>query len=128
MKQYYKEYYYWEDYINGMYEMDNIKNESELISLAINMLSNKELFLNTCIEVIENWTISTKVNLTNKQCNRKAWLGQASCNYKYKVPEILTRIAWSKLDIIQQYEANEIAQKVINSYELNYEKKDTKLY
>ena len=88
----------------------------------------KELFLNTCIEVIENWTISTKVNLTNKQCNRKAWLGQASCNYKYKVPEILTRIAWSKLDIIQQYEANEIAQKVINSYELNYEKKDTKLY
>jgi len=128
MKQFYKEYNYWEDYINGMYEFPKQKDEEKYILLAIEMLTNNELFLNTCKEVLINWTISSRVNLTNKQCNRKAWLGQASCNFKYKVPEICTRIAWGKLNINQQNEANKIAEQVINSFELKYEKQDTELY
>jgi hypothetical protein len=128
MKQFFKEYNYWEDYINGMYEFPNPKDEQKFILLAIDMLTNNELFFNTCKEVLINWKISSRVNLTNKQCNRKAWLGQASCNFKYKVPEICTRIAWGKLSINQQNEANKIAEQVINSFELNYEKQDTELY
>ena len=128
MKQFYKEYNYWEDYITGMYEFPKQKDEERFINLAMEMLSNKDLFLNTCKEVLINWTISSKVNLTNKQCNRKAWLGQAACNYKYKVPEICTRTAWGKLSIEQQNEANKIAEKIIISFEFNYGKKDIELY
>ena len=128
MKQFFKEYNYWEDYINGMYEFPKQKDEEIFINLAMEMLSNKDLFLNTCKEVLINWTISSKVNFTNKQCNRKAWLGQAACNYKYKVPEICTRTAWGKLSIEQQNEANKIAEKIIISFEFNYGKKDIELY
>ncbi|CAB4165180.1 hypothetical protein UFOVP916_64 [uncultured Caudovirales phage] len=128
IRQIYHPYNLWEDYINGMYKFPKQQDEEKYILLAIEMLTNKELFLNTCKEVLINWTISSSVNLTNKQCNRKAWLGQASCNFKYKVPEICTRIAWGKLSIEQQNEANKIAEQVINSFELNYEKQDTELY
>jgi hypothetical protein len=111
-----------------MYEFPKQKDEQKYISLAIDVLTNNTLFFNICKEVLINWKISSRVNLTNKQCNRKAWLGQACCNFKYKVPEICTRIAWGKLSINQQNEANKIAEQVINSFELNYEKKDTELY
>ncbi len=127
MKQFYKEYNYWEDYINGMYEFPNNEHEEKQVSLAIEVLSNKYLFMSICKEVLINWPISSKVNLTNKQCNRNAWLGQAACNYKYNVPEICTRTAWSKLSIEKQNEANDIANKVINSFELNYGKQDTEV-
>lgn len=128
MKQFYKEYNHWEDYINGMYESYNQKDENKFISLALKMLTNKELFLNTCKEVLIKWPISSKVNLTNKQCNRNAWLGQATCNFKFNVPEICTRLAWGKLSKDQQLTANKIADKIINSFELSYEKKDRELY
>ena len=128
MKQFYKEYYYWEDYINGMYNIPKVIEQKKYILLSIKMLSNEDLFLETCKEVLINWKISTKVNLTNKQCNRKAWLGQASCNFKYKVPEICTRFAWKELSINQQQKANKIAELIINNFELNYEKKDIELY
>lgn len=128
MKQFYKEYIYWEDYINGMYDLHKKEDEDYLVSNAIKLLTRKDLFLDTCKNVVLNWKISSMVNLTNKQCNRKAWLGQASCSFKYKVPESCTRIAWGKLSLIDKVEANKIAQSVINSFELNYERKDIKLY
>lgn len=128
MYQYFENYIYWEDYINGMYDFPKKEDEILLISLAIEMLTNNELFLNTCKEILIDWTISSRVNLTNKQCNRKAWLGQAACNYKFNVPEILTRIAWGKLSDIQKYNADAIALKIINHFELSYENKNNKLY
>jgi hypothetical protein len=128
MKQFYAEFIYWEDYINDMYDLPEKEDEEEYVLSAIKMLSDTDLFLETCKEVLINWTISSKVNLTNTGCNRKAWLGQATCSYKYKVPEVCTRIAWSRLTIEQQDSANRIAEKIIKSFELNYEKKDTELY
>lgn len=128
MNQFFKEFHYWEDYINGMYRIEKNKNESELINLSILMLTDLKLFEKTCSDVLINWTISSRVNLTNKQCNRKAWLGHACCNYKFNVPEILTRTAWGALNNIQQIEANNVAQKFINTFELNYEKQDKELF
>ena len=128
MNRFYSEYINWEDYLNGMYDISKQENESSLINSAINLLSNRDNFKSACISVITHWPVSTKVNLTNNKSNRRAWLGQASCNFIYKVPEILTRIAWSKLTILQQNEANEIAEQVIKSFEINHEKKDKELY
>lgn len=128
MKQFYEEYIYWEDYINGMYDTPKKEDEERLVLLAVEMLTNNDLFLETCKEVLVNWKISSKVNLTNKSCNRKAWLGQASCSFKYKVPEICTRTAWGQLSFFQQTEANKVAEQIINSFEINYERQNTELY
>lgn len=128
MEQYFAEYIYWEDYINGMYEIPEKKDIDRFVIMAVIMLTDLDLFITTCKSVTNNWIISTNVNLTNTSCNRKAWLGQACCSYEFKVPEICTRIAWSKLSVLQQNEANNIAEKIINSFELNYERKNIELY
>ncbi len=121
MQQFFEKYTLWEDYLNGMYEPYNSANEENYVSLAVLLLTDCNLFLNTCNLILINWPISSKVNLTNKSCNRKAWLGHAACNYKYKIPEVCTRIAWSKLSEEQKERANEVAIQVIKSFEEKYE-------
>lgn len=127
MRRYYKEYYYWEDYLNGMYSAEN-PEDKEKINSCINLLSDCELFLETCKKVVDVWKISSKVNLTNKKTNRQAWLGQASCSFLYNTTELQTRNAWSKLTELQRFNANLIADKIIKNFELNYENKNYKLY
>ena len=128
MNQFYSHYENWEDFKNGMYCIEKKENEQTLINNAIVMLSDDAMFYETCKELLKVWTVSVKVNLTNKQCNRKAWLGQAACNYKFKTPEILTRIAWGKLSNIQRYHADQVALQIINHFELSYENKNNQLY
>ena len=80
--------------------------------------------------MINNWKSSADVHLTNKECNRKAWIGQASCCYYANVPEILTCIAWNQLTEKQQQKANLIAKKIIEIYEKKnkkYENEDDEL-
>ena len=53
MKQYFESYIFWEDYINGMYDAPNKIEEESFISKAIEVLSNTDLFLSTCKEVLK---------------------------------------------------------------------------
>lgn len=117
LKRIYKPYTLWEDYLNGMYDYSKSDNDSILIEKACKLLSNETLFFNTCLNVLDNWKISSDVNLSNVSQNRKAWLGQAACCFKYKVPEILTRFAWSEINEEQRIKANNVAQKIISIYE-----------
>lgn len=116
MKQIYHPYYKWEDFKNGMYQTI-FENEEELIQKAVNLLSNPLEFYTICLFILDEWKIATDVNLSNTGCNRKAWLGQAACCYKNRVPEILTREAWQRLTEEQRNIANEVAQKIIDKYE-----------
>ncbi len=116
MNQIYHPYHLWEDYKNGMYSL-TFSDENLLIDNATKVLSSNSLFDSICEELIIAWPISTEVNLTNVSCNRRAWLGQAACCFKYSVPEILTRVAWNRLNADQQKTANLVAEKHIINYE-----------
>lgn len=123
MKQIHKPYWQWEDYLNGMYETvcnDEIDQQSKVIEL----LSNCELFYLVGLEMISKWVVSSEVNLTNNRINRRAWIGQASCSYKFGVIEIQTKIAWGLLQENQRIEANNVAEKLIKMYE----KKDKAIF
>lgn len=124
---YHAEYTLWEDYNNGMYDT-TVVNEEDLIYEAMLVLCNPKLFMTICYDVLKYWEIASKVNLTNVNSNRRAWLGQAACSYYKNVPETLTRKAWSQMSDLQRYEANCIADKIIKLFEMSYEKKDRKLY
>lgn len=117
MKQFYAKYTDWEDYKNGMYDIVDKDIKDDLILKSIDLLKDNELFYNTMLNILRDWKISTKVNLTNKECNRLAWLGQAACSYNHKCPELLTRIAWGKLTDQERNKANRIANKIIKKYE-----------
>lgn len=123
MQQFYAPYSQWEDFNNGMYCSTVTKDENQIIK-AKSLLSNPIEFKNTLIKLLKDWPISTKVNLTNKGANRRAWLGAAACNHKHGVTEINTRYAWGELNDIQRFNANTIAELIIT----DYERKNSKLY
>lgn len=127
MKQFFSEYTEWEDFKNGMY-VTSVNNFYELEIEAIKILTNESLFFSLAKSVISNWIISSKVNLTNTSYNRRAWVGQASCCYGKGIPEVVTRSAWSKLSDSEKIKANNIADKIIKSFEVNYEKSNNKIH
>ena len=117
MKQIYFPYTEWEDYLNGMYELNKDTDDEYLISKAIDLLSNQDLFFNTALEVMKNWVKSADVNLSNKNSNRRSWIGQSACFYAEKVPELLTREAWARMTPEYRNDANKTAEKIIRIYE-----------
>jgi hypothetical protein len=73
--------------------------------------------------MVSEWIYSAEQNLSNSSRNRQAWIGQASCCYKYGVPEHITKYAWRLMSFEQQHKANQIANKVIKIWEdVNAEK------
>ncbi|NBW35029.1 MAG: hypothetical protein EBR30_08420 [Cytophagia bacterium] len=116
MKQVFTHYEKWEDFQAGMYSLLDIVDKDKKVIGAINLLSNENDFYIASKQVLENWKIATEVNFTNKQQNRRAWLGAAACMYVHNTPEYLTRIAWNLLNKDIQDRANLIAEKVINEY------------
>lgn len=116
MKQVFTHYEKWEDFQAGMYSLLDIPDKDKKVIGAINLLSNPNDFYEASKQVLENWKVATEVNFTNKQQNRRAWLGAAACMFIHNTPEYLTRIAWNLLNKDIQDRANLIAEKVINEY------------
>lgn len=121
-KQFYAPYFEWEDYKAGMYNLVNVIDKDIKVMNAISLLSNKQEFFQVSSQMVKDWEIAAKVNLTNHNQNRRAWIGAASCMYKHNVPEFLTRVAWNLLNKEDQDRANDAAEDVIKIFEnkLNY--------
>jgi hypothetical protein len=124
MEQIYIKYTLWEDFIAGMYNSNDVLDKDKKVIDSINLLSNPNDFYEICQNILDQWKNASDVNLSNKNQNRKAWLGAAACMYKCNAPEYLTRIAWSLLNKQTQDKANKIAEKII----LEYERKNRKIY
>lgn len=119
MERYYSNFQNWEDYKNGMY-CGTVKRDEEEVKKAKEILSNPILFHKIMKDLVIDWPIATRVNLSNTGTNRRAWLGAAACNYKHSVTEIQTRLAWNELNELQKFNANTEAEKIISEFELNY--------
>lgn len=121
MKRTYHSYDKWEDVKNGI--LDNGFSEietEELTNKAKRLLCNSKMFYETALKVITEWTYASEQHLSNTSRNRQAWLGQASCCMKYKVPEHITKYAWRMMTLKQQERANRIADDVIMLWEERY--------
>jgi hypothetical protein len=122
IKQIYHPYYLWEDYINGMWKKANKLDEQDLIKKATEFMSDNIKFGNAMINVVDNWKYTCEHNLTDPLINHKAFIGQTAVCYELKIPEYITRIAWSCLTEKQQFLANKQASKAINKFKLNHKK------
>jgi hypothetical protein len=121
LKQIYHHYNKWEDFHAGLYGIAPPETERDLIKMAIKILSNPILCRKAMMEVVRNWPFSCEQNLTNRNRNRRAWLGQAACCFEGGVNEDLTKIAWHKLSKKEQNRANHIADVVIDFWEEQYQ-------
>lgn len=117
MKQYFTNYLEWEDFKNGLWSSVAKDQEKIKIQQAIDILSDPESAMKM---VVENWPVSSKVNLTDVRSNRKSWLGQAACCIHSGVPEHLTRTAWNGLTEDQKNNANNVAKQIIEQWEKDY--------
>jgi hypothetical protein len=111
-KRFYADYRDWEDFKNGMYGKEV---RLEFVEHAKNLLLNP---IEAMRQVINNWPVSTRHNLTNSGSNRKSWLGQSACNIAKGCFEFETRMAWKELTKEQQFYANQCADTVIKEWEL----------
>lgn len=117
IEQFYAPYWEWEDFNNKMYSDIKEDNEDILINKCKELFTNTDLFYSTGLLVLQEWPISSKINMTNLSINRRAWVGCAICNYKTESPEYVVRIAWKSLTEYDRIVANKIATKLIEEYE-----------
>jgi hypothetical protein len=109
------EYYKWEDYINGMY--DPPLNKEKDFDKALNIFNNTEYFKCCCLKVVNEWVISCDENLSNKNMNRVAWIGQSALNIKDNIKEVTTKKVWKGLKPDLKNILNNIAINAIKDYE-----------
>ena len=127
MERVYYHFRLWEDFKNGLYNLNEIDKPGLLIKKCASLLKDNKKFYDTMIKVITEWRHSTEVNMTNTSRNRQAWLGQSSCCYLFHAPEYITKIAWRTLTQDEQQQANDNADKIINLWEklYSFHKKNT---
>lgn len=113
MAQYFAHYHFWEDFKNGIFDS---RVQEKYIKKAMYILSTPTIFKETIQHMFKEWHISCKVNLTNNDINKRAWVGAAACSYGMDCTEKETRIAWNRLNDKQRIKANSIAEEQITLY------------
>lgn len=104
----------WEDWQAGMYRCVVVNEATER---AARMLANPEAFYMAAKMMVRDWPNAAEHNLTNREQNRRAWVGQAACCYSTNAPEVSTRLAWWVLLEAERDAANAVADRVIAEWE-----------
>lgn len=118
-------YWFWEDWHNGMWNKIEKEQESEMLQKSIEFTGNWVLYGAAMIKVVELWPLTMLNNLTNPSINKRAFLGHCACCMEIGCPEYITRMAWKQLTDRQRFDADEIAQIVIDEW---HEKADLSVY
>ena len=124
MNQIFHHHSKWEDVENGILDNGFSELETEKLTMkAKSLLCNSNEFYKVALSVITRWVYASEQHLSNRSRNRQAWIGQASCCYKYKVPEHMTKYAWRLMTLEEQKEANSVADEIIKLWEKKNAKK-----
>ena len=115
----YHHYTKWEDHAHGMYQITTGDNDI-IINDAASLLKDDERLLKAMRHVAFQWKHSAQINMTNRNRNRQAWLGQAACCHEVNAPEELTKKAWGTLTTEERNAANAVADRVIIEWEERY--------
>lgn len=128
MKRIFHPFWVWEDYQNGMYDLEREYTEKEEEELAnkVKLFLSSDEFFNIGLIVITQWKYASEHNLTNNHRNKQAWIGQASCCFKLNVPERITKHGWKLLTLKEQKKANKVADDIIKNYGEKYVKEISK--
>lgn len=124
----YVPYWEWEDFKNGMWRKVSKEEENVYLPQAIDFTSDCVLYGKAMGEVINEWKMTMLNSLTNVHINRKAFLGHCAVQFKINCPEYITRMAWKELTDKQRFDADAIAQKHIDNWIKEHERKNRKVH
>jgi hypothetical protein len=126
IKQKYHHYEKWEDFKQGMYKLVSRRNNNDLIKGARLLLMNESKLYAAMKHVAFEWSFASDQNMTNRNRNRQAWLGQAACCYSTGATEDMTKQAWHLLSEKEKNRANAVADKIILEWEEHYKLMENK--
>jgi len=112
MKQVYKPYWEWEDWVNGMWS----RTDKDMLKEAIEFTGDYLRYGKAMGEVIKAWPNTMINSLTNPSINKRAFLGHCACCYSFGCPEYITREAWGHLTDEQRRLADNEAQTRIDKW------------
>ena len=117
IKRIYHPYNLWEDYKNGFYKSETNLNLDEQIEVCKNLFLDLKEFENILNILIRDWKYSMEHNLTNESLNKIAYLGQASCAYKFKISNDISRQGYNLLNAYEKQKADDMAKKYLEKWE-----------
>lgn len=112
IEQIYIPYWKWEDFIAGMWA----KGDESRLQEAVEFTSDHVQYGAAMKEVVEAWPNTMLNSLTNPSINKRAFLGHCAVMFKLGIPESITRMAWKLLTDEQRYEADRVAQQIVDDY------------
>lgn len=115
-KQIFHHYKKWECYQNGMWRVESKEYSEKVLPEIIKFTGCYKSYGQSMFDVIDNWKYCIEHHLTDNSINQRAYIGHAACNYKFKWPEYLVRIAWNQLSHDQQCKANKMADNAIEYF------------
>jgi len=120
IRRVYHHYERLEEFHAGMWRIVTGDEERDLAARAASLLRDDVALGDAMMGVALGWPISCEHNLTVRQMNRHAWLGQAACCLAVSAPESATRLAWRSLSDDEMVAANDVADTVIAIWESTY--------
>ncbi len=120
MKRIYHPWDKWEDYKFNFYGGQNFEHDKSLQKYA-DLLKDLHKFETALKVIIKEWKYSMEHNLSNKDMNRIAYLGQAANAYVNKVPSAVSMGGYNLLTSDEQIAADRLAEKYLNLWLESYE-------
>lgn len=128
IKQIWIPYREWEDWKSGMWRKIPASEVPDMLELAVSFTGDHERYGEAMREVVWAWPRTMLNSLTNRSLNQRAFLGHCACQFKHSIPEYITRQAWGLLTDKQRWEADNEAQKTIDSWKIwHYNKRQLRL-
>jgi len=116
MKTIWHPWHKWECYAAGMFDGPVNVDKETAYKMYADFLANDNLFREALRKVLDQWPISCKHFLSNRNINRIAWLGQASACIEIRLP-FTCRGGFKMLTNAQQSKANATALEYLRKWE-----------
>lgn len=108
----------WEEIAHNMW--GDVSDHRAALQEAIEFTGNHKLYGRYMMRVVNEWPVSCENALTDRNLNRKAWIGHAACALAMRCPEDIVRKAWGFLTDGQRTLANKEAARAIRFWEITY--------
>lgn len=108
----------WEDYRHNFYGgLEETTSKEKSLETYAELLRNLDRFERALKRIIVEWPYACEHNLTNKNMNRIAYMGQAACALEFKIPHYISCSGYNLLTPEEQEAADAMAQKYIDIWE-----------
>jgi len=124
MKRIQHPWHLWEDFRHNFYGgLEDAPNKEQSLETYAGLLKDLGRFEAALQRIVSEWPYACEHNLTNKNMNRIAYMGQAACALEYRIPHYISCSGYNLLTPEEQAAADAMAQKYIDIWEARHKER-----